>query len=181
MIETERLTMRPMTQADYPALCKMLQDDEVMKAYEGAYSDSEAQEWLDRQLARYEKWGFGLWAAVLKETGEMIGQCGLSWKEWNGQPVLEVGYLFQKEYWHQGFAIEAASACKEYAFDVLGAQEVCSIIRDTNTASQKVAVRNGMVLRGTFIEHFRGVDMPHCVYCVRRPGAGGDEGDPCPR
>ena len=49
-----------------------------MYAYEGAFSDSEAQVWLDRQLERYRQLGFGLWAVILKQTGEMIGQCGLT-------------------------------------------------------------------------------------------------------
>ena len=74
MIETERLYMRELTQADYGALCKILQDEETMYAYEGAFSDVEVQEWLDRQMARYRQWGFGLWAVILKETDEMIGQ-----------------------------------------------------------------------------------------------------------
>ena len=75
ILETERLYLRKMTQEDYPALCRMLQDPEVMYAYEHAFSDTEAHEWLDKQLARYAEYGFGLWAVILKETGEMIGQC----------------------------------------------------------------------------------------------------------
>ena len=51
-----------------------------MYAYEGAFSDEEVQEWLDRQVSRYQKWNFGLWAVILKETDEMIGQCGLTMK-----------------------------------------------------------------------------------------------------
>ena len=78
ILETERLYLRKMTQEDYPALCRMLQDPEVMYAYEHAFSDTEAHEWLDKQLARYAEYGFGLWAVILKETGEMIGQCGLT-------------------------------------------------------------------------------------------------------
>ena len=76
LLETERLSLREMTQADYPSLCRILQDEQVMYAYEGAFSDAEIQEWLDRQISRYQKWQFGLWAVILKETGELIGQCG---------------------------------------------------------------------------------------------------------
>ncbi len=78
ILETARLILREMTQEDFPALCKILQDDEVMYAYEGAFSLIEAQVWLDRQIERYRKEGFCLWAVVLKENGEMIGQCGLT-------------------------------------------------------------------------------------------------------
>ena len=170
ILETERLYLRRMGPEDFPALCRTLQDEEVMYAYEGAFTDAEAEEWLNRQLARYQKWGFGLWAVILKETDEMIGQCGLTMQPWKGEEVLEIGYLFARAYWHRGYASEAACACKRYAFDVLQAEEVCSIIRDTNTASQRVALRNGMTRTDTWTKHYKGVDMPHYRYVVRRGG-----------
>ena len=170
-IETTRLFMRELKQSDYDALCRILQDSEVMYAYEGAFSDEEVQEWLDKQLRRYrEDNGLGLLAVILKESGEMIGQCGLTFQDCMGEKVIEVGYLFQKAFWHKGYAVEAARACKEYAFNVLKAEEVYSIIRDSNIASQRVAERNGMVRSGEFVKHYRGVDMPHFVYSVRRTG-----------
>ncbi len=137
-------------------------------AYEGAFTDEEVQEWIDRQIARYQKWGFGLWAVILKETDELIGQCGLTMQPWQDREVLEIGYLFCRQYWHRGYATEAARGCKKYAFEELGADEVCSIIRDTNTASQNVAVRNGMVKKDCWTKHYRGVDMPHDRYVVTR-------------
>ena len=85
-----------------------------------------------------------------------------------GEELLEIGYLFQRACWHRGYAAEAAAACKEYAFRVLKADSVCSIIRDTNTASQKVAVRNGMIAADTWTKHYRGVDMPHIRYTAER-------------
>lgn len=157
-----------MTQADFSSLCKILQDDEVMYAYEGAFSNAEAERWLEKQMVNYKDHGFGLWAVVLKETGLMIGQCGLTMQDFNGGKVLEIGYHLQKEYWHQGYASEAAVACKEYAFDKLDAQEVFSIIRDTNIPSQNVAKRNGMTCIDQFIKHYRGIHMPHFLYSVKR-------------
>lgn len=168
ILETKRLILREMTKEDLPTLSKILQDDEVMYAYDGAFSNEEVQEWLDRQLGRYQEYGFGLWAVILKETGEMIGQCGLTMQDYNGGKILEVGYLLLKEYWHQGYASEVAIACKEYAFCKLNATEVYSIIRDTNIASQNVAKRNGMTCIAHFIKHYRGVDMPHVLFCVKR-------------
>lgn len=143
-----------------------MQDEETMYAYNGAFSDDETQQWLDKQIARYKKYGFGLWAVILKETDEMIGQCGLSMQLWNGEEVLEIGYLFQKDYWHKEYAIEAAKACKDYAFQKLKANEVCSIIRDTNKPSQNVALRNGMTIKDTWTKHYRGIDMPHYLYSI---------------
>jgi ribosomal-protein-alanine N-acetyltransferase len=168
ILETERLYLREMNQSDFASLCRILKDDDAMYAYEGAFSDDEVREWLDRQIARYHKWGFGLWAVVLKETNEMIGQCGLTMQNWKDGEVLEIGYLFEREYWHKGYATEAAQACKKYAFETLNAAEVCSIIRDTNTASQNVAIRNGMTVKDKWIKHYKGVDMPHYRYVAYR-------------
>lgn len=168
ILETERLYLRELVPSDFESLCKILKDKDTMYAYEGAFNDDEVQEWLDRQIARYKKWGFGLWAVVLKETNEMIGQCGLTMQPWKESEVLEIGYLFERSYWHRGFATEAAKACKEYAFETLNATEVCSIIRDTNFASQNVAIRNGMTRVDTWIKHYKGVDMPHDRYVVWR-------------
>lgn len=147
ILETKRLYLREMNPSDFNSLCRILQDEKAMYAYEGAFSDQEVQEWLDRQIYRYQKWNFGLWADVLKETDKMIGQCGLTMQQWKDQEVLEIGYLFERPHWHQGYATEAAKACKQYAFEKLNASEVCSIIRDSNTASQNVAMRNGMVMK----------------------------------
>lgn len=168
ILETERLYLREMNQNDFNSLCEILQDEKTMYAYEGAFSDNEAQEWLDRQISRYQKWGFGLWAVILKKTDKMIGQCGLTMQPWKDKEVLEIGYLFNRQFWHKGYATEAAKACKKYAFETLNATEVCSIIRDTNLASINVAIRNGMVKTDCQTKHYRGVDMPHYRYVITR-------------
>ena len=168
ILETERLLLREMTQDDLPALQGILQDEETMYAYNGAFDEAETQAWLDRQLSRYAQFGFGLWAVVLKESGGMIGQCGLTMQLWRGDEVLEVGYLFNRAFWHHGYATEAARGCMEYAFDRLGAREVCSIIRETNLPSRRVAERNGMTVRDSWVKHYRGIDMPHVRYCAAR-------------
>lgn len=168
ILETERLYLREMDQGDFRSLCRILQDDGAMYAYEGAFTDGEVQEWLDRQIARYQRWGFGLWAVILKENDRMIGQCGLTMQPWKDGEVLEIGYLFERKYWHRGYATEAARGCRQYAFDVLNADEVCSIIRDTNIASQRVARRNGMAIVDSWVKHYKGVDMPHDRYVAYR-------------
>ncbi|WP_331654582.1 GNAT family N-acetyltransferase [Anaerosporobacter sp.] len=169
LIETERLIIREMVQSDYEALCRILCDEDVMRAtYESAFSHEEAQSWLNRHLKRYAEYGFGLWAVVLKEANVMIGQCGLTIQGWREREVLEIGYLFQKAYWHKGYATEAAIACREYAFSVLNASSVYSIVRDTNIASQNVAVRNGMKIIDKDTKNFRSVDMEFFLYSVER-------------
>ena len=168
ILETERLRLRELTWADYDGLCLMLRDAETMYAYEHAFSEAEAREWLQRQFDRYAEYGFGLWAVILKETGELIGQCGLTMQDGgNFRRVLEVGYIFNRAYWHRGYATEAARACRDYAFNKLGAKEVFSIIRDGNAASVNVALRNGMEPRGRLVKHYYGIDMPHTLYSAR--------------
>lgn len=177
IMQTERLLLREMEPGDIGALSAILQDDETMYAYEGAFSDAETSAWLNKQMDHYLRDGFGLWAAVLKQSGEMIGQCGLTRQCADGQAVIEIGYLFNRRYWHRGYAIEAAAACKDYAFKVLGLNEVYSIIRDTNNPSINVAIRNGMLMRGGFIKHYRGLDMPHVIFSVINNGPAGQSGN----
>ena len=171
MIETttECLSFRELTQADLPALKLILQDEVTMFAYEHAFSDEEAQAWLDKQLGNYAQFGYGLWAVISKESGELIGQCGLTPQQVRDQTVLEIGYLFRRDCWHQGHATEAARAVKQYAFDQLKASGVYSIIRDNNLASMNVAIRNGMQVLDRIEKHYYGMTMPHYVFGVVNP------------
>jgi RimJ/RimL family protein N-acetyltransferase len=170
VIETPRLRLRKTRWRDYTALCKILRDADVMYAWEGPYSHAQVFDWIKRHRRNDRKYGFSLWAVVLKETGEMIGQCGIKPLAYQGEQVLELGYLFRKAFWHKGYATEAAMACRDYAFETLEADEVFSTIRDTNTASQNVARRCGMTRKGEFVKYYRGVDMPHYAYAVKRTG-----------
>lgn len=168
IIETERLQLLEMTPDDIDALSAIIQDEAVMYAYNGAFDDDETAAWMQKQLQRYKDWNFGLWAVYLKQTGKMIGQCGITMQEYRTGLVPEIGYLFARNYWHKGYATEAAKACREYGFNTLHFDTIYSIIRDTNIPSQKVAIRNGMRHIDTIVKHFRGTDMPHLVYCVDR-------------
>ena len=169
ILETERLRLRNMTDTDLDTLSAFLQDSEAMYAYEGAFSDDEVRAWLQRRAEERKRGdGLGLWAVELKSTGQMIGDCGITRQHTPSGERLEIGYHLRRDCWHNGYAIEAARACKHYAFEVLCVPEVCSIIRDTNLASMNVAIRNGMMVRDRFVKHYRGVDMPHLVFVVRK-------------
>ena len=158
ILETKRLYLREMNPSDFNSLCRILQDEKAMYAYEGAFSDQEVQEWLDRQIYRYQKWNFGLWAVILKETNEMIGQCGLTMQPWKDKEVLEIGYLLARPYWHKGYAIEAAKARN---CDVL----ICDTARRLHN---KKNLMQELTMTGTWTKHYRGVDMPHYRYVVSR-------------
>lgn len=170
LLETPRLALREMTECDLPALRAILQDEQTMTAYEGAFDETMTRNWLQRMLDRYRVDGFGLWAVELRDTGTMIGQCGLTRQSILGENVIEVGYLFNRGHWHRGFATEAAAASRDYAFGQLGADRVWAQVRDTNIASMNVAIRLGMTVRGRFEKRYRGVDMPHLAFAVDRPG-----------
>lgn len=169
-LETNRLRLREMTLADMCALSSILQDEKVMYAYNGAFSEEETLAWMQKQLQRYKDYGFGLWGVFLKTTEEMIGQCGITMQEYKAAQVPEIGYLLAYKHWHKGYAVEAAAACREYGFNVLNFNALYSIVRDTNTASQNVALRNGMTVIDTIIKHYRGTDMLHKVFRVEKDG-----------
>lgn len=166
MLHTSRLTLRRLESGDLPALRAILQDPLAMVAYEGVFSDAECVEWLERQQRRYADNGMGL-QAVLRD-GEMIGQCGITLQQVEDDEVTEVGYLFRRDTWHRGYAVEAASACRDWAFETLGVPEVYAKVRDTNIPSMNVAIRLGMTVRRRFVTRYRGVDMPHYAFAIDR-------------
>lgn len=153
--ETKRLWLREWTADDRPALAAILQDPQVTAVYRHRFTDSDIDAWLERQRQRYAQDGHGLWAMVEKEPDRetvcdpgkerIVGQAGLTFQPWGGEPVLEIGYLLHHDAQHRGYAREAAAACRRYAFETLQAQEVCSIIVHDNAASMRVAQSLGLV------------------------------------
>ncbi len=125
ILTTSRLLLREMTPEDMDALSSILEDAETMRFYDGAFSRDEVLGWLQRQFDRYREDGFGLWAVVLSSTGEMIGQCGITLQTVEDETFPEIGYLLRRDQWGNGYASEAAQACKRYAFDKLGFSLCC--------------------------------------------------------
>lgn len=168
LIETNRLKLKPMCNDNFNDLKLLLQDSEVMYAYEHPFSDEECKTWFNNQLDRYKQEGYGLLGVFLKEDNTFIGQAGITKQNVNDEIVDEIGYLLKKEYWKKGYAIECAKALKEYGFNTLNLQKMYSIIRDNNTSSQNVAKRNNMTKTITLLKHYYNIDMPHYVYCVSK-------------
>lgn len=100
--------------------------------------------WIAKNIERYKIFGFGLWAVVLKENGEVIGDCGLTMQNINGTIKPEIGYHIKKEYQRRGFAKEAAQACRDWAFLNTPFNEIYSYIKKENIASSATAKANGM-------------------------------------
>ena len=157
-----------MTMDDLPAMRAIVQDEQTMYAWGHAWSEEETVAGLEKQLRAYKENGYGRWAVVLKETGAVIGMCGLLWWETDKDRVPEIGYLFNRAYWCNGYAAEAAIACKRYAFEVWGFDEVYSLVKDTNYPSMNVAIRMGMLVRGRYTKYYRGEDMLHYIFSVRK-------------
>lgn len=167
IVETKRLLLREMDEKDIAGLKLILQNPKVMYAYEHDFTDEDVNAWLNRQIERYRLFGFGLWAIVLKSTGQMIGQAGLTWQPYRQNMVLEIGYLLNEDFWHYGYAREAAEACKKYAFESLNSQKVYSIIKADNVTSIKVAKSIGMEKEDEFIAQYYNGDMLHYLYSIK--------------
>lgn len=168
ILETERLILREMNQDDFKDLAEILQNPRVMYAYEHDFTAEDVRDWLDRQIERYRKYGFGLWAAISKETKEMIGQAGLSMQPYKNTEILEIGYLLKEKFWHFGYAGEAARGCRDYAFECLNHEKVYAIIKADNAASVKVAESMGMKKEDEFMTQYFGRDMLHFLYSVHK-------------
>lgn len=168
-LETERIILRRITPDDYPVLCMMLQDIEVMYAWEYAFSDEQVNEWIDRTLRRYEQTGYAHFLAIDKYTGEAVGQIALLWEEIKGKECMGIGYMLRKDCWGKGYAIEGAKACVEYAFRHLHVPEVIADIRPCNVASCSVAKRLGMTVTDELVKMVNGKTMLHLIYTLRNP------------
>ncbi len=144
MIETERLILRQYTLDDFDALYEILSDFETMQHYPAPYDEEKTRNWITWNLDNYEKYGFGLWAVVLKETGEFIGDCGITLQNIDGEILPEIGYHIHKKYWRRGFAKEAARAVRDWGFRNTQYDIFYSYMKYTNIGSWSTALANGM-------------------------------------
>lgn len=168
IMETERLLVRKIIRKDMDALLSIMEKPEVMYAWEHGFSKKEVRKWINRQLTRYRKDGFGYYAILLKESGTLIGQAGLMKNSINGSDVVELGYILDDTYWHNGYAVEAARACLEYVFEHLNLDTVCCSIRPGNKTSIRVAEKLGMYLSGSHIVMYNEKEMPHLIYEIKK-------------
>ena len=117
ILETKRLRIREYTMDDFDGLYKILSDKETMKYYPKPYDNDGVRRWINWCLESYKQNNFGLWALELKDTGEFIGDCGISMQSIDGETLPEIGYHINKSYWRQGYAKEACLAVKNWFFE----------------------------------------------------------------
>ncbi|MGA9640586.1 MAG: GNAT family N-acetyltransferase [Terriglobales bacterium] len=164
ILETSRLALREFSDADADALARILSDPEAMRFYPAPYDRAGVEQWIARNRERYKNDGVGLWAMILKPTGELIGDCGILLQQVEGEHLYEIGYHLRRDFWHQGLATEAAVACRQWGFHNLKADRLISLIRPENIPSQRVAERNGMKIWKEI--DWRG--LPHVVYSIEK-------------
>ena len=144
ILKTDRLFLREMTMDDFDALYKVLADRNIMQHYPYTFDEKRVSDWIERNMNRYKEYGFGLWAVCLKETGEMIGDCGLTLQNIEGEMLPEIGYHIRADLQRKGYAKEAAAAVRDWAFANTDYPALYSYCKYTNVGSYKTAESIGM-------------------------------------
>ena len=165
ILETDRLVLRPMADSDYKSLQAVISDPETMKYYAQPYDEAGVQKWIDWCKASQAKRGFSLWSVILKETGQMIGDCGVSMQIIDDEMRPEIGYHLNKKYHRQGIGKEITQAVRDYFFTHFDYDAVYSYLDYLNEASYKTAAANGM----TYLHDYVTADGERCkVYRITR-------------
>jgi RimJ/RimL family protein N-acetyltransferase len=143
-LETPRLFLRRWTFADRDVFRRMTQDPNTMRyLHDGApLTDAQSDEALRSTIDRYDRLGFGDWAIVEKQTGEVAGESGLDHIE--GTSTVEIGWMLLPQFWGRGFGFEAASAVKQYAAGTLGLKHLTALVRPGNLRSIALAAKLGL-------------------------------------
>jgi RimJ/RimL family protein N-acetyltransferase len=144
ILETQRLLLREMTPDDFQALFLVLGDPETMWHYPFTFDGQHVRDWIGRNMNRYRRDGFGLWAVCLKDTGEMIGDCGLTLQNINGETLPEIGFHIRRDCQRKGYAKEAAGAVRDWAFRNTEYPALYSYCKQSNVPSFRTAESIGM-------------------------------------
>ena len=154
VFETPRLFLRRLTLNDLEAVTALYSDPIVMTYKGGPRSPQQTEQHFKGYLEEYSSAGYCFWAVTHRQSHTFLGLCGLlDQYDVDGQAEVEVAYTLAKEHWNLGFATEAAIACKDYGFQVLDRSRLVSTIAPDNLASQRVALKNGMVYEKDFVDN----------------------------
>ena len=142
ILATQRLLLREIMPADIVVLQAIFGDETCMRYYPAVKTLEETTAWFQKlAFDSYALHGFGLWAVIDRQSGALIGDCGITLQRTSSGLEPEIGYHFLHDVWGRGFATEAASACRDYAFHALGFSRVVSIVAADNIGSQRVAAK----------------------------------------
>ncbi len=146
---SERILFRKVEDSDFNEWMKFCAETNALK-YIFSKEDQllsptqKCEKWFEKVNHRYQNNLGGMNALIEKETGQLIGQCGLLIQNIDGIEELEIGYSLIKEYRGKGFASEAAQKCKEFAIENQLSDSLISVIMPGNYPSIAVALKNGM-------------------------------------
>jgi [ribosomal protein S5]-alanine N-acetyltransferase len=169
VIETERLFIRKFTPADLQEFSEILADPKTMSFWPQPYSFDGARAWIERNLQSYAESGFGRYVVVLRQTGEIIGDCGIVKMSLSGQEVYDFGYIIHHPYWRKGYAEEAAIAVRDYAFEQIKLPMLHANMPWNHHGSIRVAEKLGMKKIGEFINE-RNRNIRTMLYAVANAG-----------
>ena len=165
---TDRLTLRELVRDDVDALFELLGDPVAMEHYPAPKTHAETADWIDWARDSYDRNGFGLWAVERTADGTFLGDCGPMLQPVEGEIVPEIGYHIVRREWGNGYATEAATACRDLVLGGLGFHRVVSIVAPENLASRRVAEK----VHDTMREFFWGKSgRAMCLYESHRPPA----------
>ncbi|KMQ52052.1 Acetyltransferase [Chitinispirillum alkaliphilum] len=165
VIETERLILRHTEKSDANEMLKLFSDPIAMTYFPDVKDIDGVLEWIEFIQSCYASEGYGFYTAVRKEDQKIIGYCGLILqKDVDGKDETEIGYALIRDFWKNGYASEAAIACRKYGFNVLGKEKLISLIRPDNCASIEVALKNGL----QWEKDIHRWDYTHSVYSVKK-------------
>ena len=145
VIETERLNLREVSEADAAFVLELLNDPDFVRnvADRGVRTLEDARRYIaERFTAGYRRDGFGFWLVEPKDACAPAGICGLVKRD--ALPGIDVGYAFLPPFRSKGYAYESASAVVAYARDALGLKRVYAIVNSDNAISIRVLEKLGM-------------------------------------
>jgi RimJ/RimL family protein N-acetyltransferase len=145
ILETERLVLRTWSPDDAEEGFRIWSDPEVMRYIGTGQPNADIEQtrgWLGRMMAHQERHGFCFWAVAEKETGRLIGSCGLAYQLDGGLPI-EFGYTLARDRWGRGLATEVAGACLQYVFENFPLTEIAASVDARHVASQRVLEKIG--------------------------------------
>lgn len=143
---TRRLVLRAFTEDDLDVVAALMADRDQMSLYPRPRTRNETHRWIQRNLRLYEDRGFGFWLMEAVEGSEFRGYCGIRPVDIKGVEEIEMGWHTKKEFWGQGFATEAATACRELAFTRFDISRLVATIDPANPPSIRIATKIGMHL-----------------------------------
>lgn len=162
-LETKRLYLRELTEKDFSALYDVLADADIMRYYPYTFDENRVRKWIAKNIERYNIFGFGLWGVVLKETDELIGDCGITMQNINGSIKPEIGYHINKKFQRQGYAKEAARECRDWAFKNTPFRVLYSYMKKDNVASSATAIANGMRKVDEFVDDENEITVTYAI------------------